>query len=165
MEKFIELREVAEKKIKIADHMLNVTYPLLKEGKLLMSVVDNLFLAYSNTMGSILYYDRMFNKIPSFEDNFDSKFNLFFQKSIKFHDIDNMFIKDMKDLKEIIVEHKKSAVEFTKKDKLVICSDKFETKIITVKDMQSYINKCILFIKEAKAITSENERLFRSSKE
>lgn len=161
MEKFQELRESSKKKLQVADHMLSVTYPLLNDVKLLVSVMENTFLAYTNAMSSVLHYDRMFHKIPAFEDNFESKFNLFRQKSMIKHRFDKKYAEDMQNLKIMLLEHRKSPVEFSRKDKFVICSDKFDIKTISVKDMQRYINNCRLFIQDVNSITSKNEELFR----
>jgi hypothetical protein len=43
MEEFQVLRDKAVEKIKIADHMLFMTYPLVKDPKLLMSILENTF--------------------------------------------------------------------------------------------------------------------------
>jgi hypothetical protein len=57
MEKFQELREVAKKKLQLADHILTMTYPIVNDSKLLLAVVENMFLALTNAMGSVLYYE------------------------------------------------------------------------------------------------------------
>lgn len=161
MEKFQELKERSIKKLKVADHMLFVTYPVVKEAKLLIAVLENIFLSYTNSMAALLHYDRLFHKIPPFKDNFESKFHLFKEKCMPRYDLNRSYIKDMQELKMLLIEHKKSPVEFTKKDKFVICSDKFKMKAITVSDMKGYINKAKIFIQDIQSITSENERLFR----
>lgn len=161
MEQFQELREYSKKKLHVADHMLSVTYPLLKDVKLLVAVMENTFLAYTNAMSSLLSYDRMFHKIPAFEDNFASKFNMFRLRSVEKHKLDKKYLEDIQNLKILLMEHKKSPVEFSRKDKLVICSDRFDVKTISVKDMQRYINNCRLFIQDVSSVTSKNEELFR----
>ena len=161
MEKFQELRAYSKKKLDVADHMLSVTYPLLKDVKLLVAVMENTFLAYTNAMSSVLHYDRMFHKIPAFEDNFESKFNMFKQKSMVRHGINHKYLEDMQKIKILLMEHRKSPVEFSKKDKFVICSDKFDVKTISVKDMQRYKNNCRLFIQDVSSVTSKNEDIFR----
>ena len=161
MEKFQELRDIAKKKITIADHMLSVTYPLLNETKILVSVMENVFLAYTNAMGSLLYYEGMFKRIPPFEDNFESKFNMLKQRCVDKHNMDKKYLLDMQDMKNLLLEHKKSPVEFVRKDRFVICSDKFNMKSISVSDMQRYIKRAKLFIQDTASITSKNEGLFR----
>jgi len=161
MEKFQELREIAKKKVQLADHMLSVTYPLVKEPKLLVSIMENTFLAYINAMGSLLYYERLFTKIPKFEDTFNSKLEMFKDKCLEKHKIDKIYVNDMTELKTLLLEHKKSTAEFTRKDKFVICSDNFSCKTISAIEMQRYINRAKLFIQYITAITSKNEGLFR----
>src|SRR3989339_632809 len=132
MEKFQELRDIAKKKLHLADHILTQTYPLIQDNKLLLAVVENIFLALTNAMGSILYYERLFKKIPPFHDNFDSKFNMFRSRVVDSYNIDKEQVKFIQEIKDMIVAHKKSPVEFTKKDKFVICSDDYNIKTITL---------------------------------
>jgi len=70
MEKFQELRELSKKRIRVADHMLTMTYPLVQDSKLLLAVVENIFLALTYIMGSVLHYERTFKRIPLFQDDF-----------------------------------------------------------------------------------------------
>ena len=162
MEKFQELKDKAKKNIKIADHMLYVTYPLIKDPKLLLAIIDNIFLTYTNAMAAILHYERLFKRIPPFkEDSFEDKFNIFKDKIIKRHNIDKSYLTEIRNIKDIIVEHKKSPVEFTKADKFVICSDNYRLKTISINDMKKYINKAKVFIEAMNNIIDKNGRIFK----
>ena len=161
MEQFQESRDKAKKNIQIADHMLGVTYPLVKDTKLLVAIMENIFLAYTNAMAAILYHERLFKRIPPFQDNFDSKFNMFRERCVEKFAFDKSEVADMKDIKELLVQHKKSPMEFIRKDRFVICSDNYRMKTLSLADIQSYISKAKLFIEKANSIVSENEGLFR----
>jgi len=161
MELFQEAMEKAKKNIQIADHMLTVTYPLVKDTKLLLAVIENIFLAYSNSMSAILYQDRILKKIPLFNNTFESKFNMFKQRCVDRYRIDKSFISEMQNIKETIIQHKKSPVEFVRKDRFVICSDNYKLKTINIEEIKRYLNKAKLFIEEAINILSKNEGLFR----
>lgn len=161
MEKFQEARDKAKKNIQIADHMLSVTYPLIKDTKLLLAIMENIFLAYTNAMGAILYHDRLFKKIPPFQETFESKFNMFKERCVIRHNLDKGHITDIQNIKDIIVEHKKSPVEFVRKDRFVICSDSYRMRAIGVNEIADYINKAKLFIQEMDDIVCENEGIFR----
>jgi len=163
MELFQELMEQAKKNINIADHMLSITYPLVKDTKLLLAIIENIFLAYTNAMSAILFQDRILKKIPPFKDTFESKFNIFRQKYIDRYKIDRNHVIEMQNLKEIIIEHKKSPVEFVRKDRFVICSNTYKLKTINLDAIKGYLNKAKLFIGEATNILSKNEGLFRES--
>ncbi len=145
MEKFQEAREKAIKNIKIADHMLAVTYPLIKDAKLLLTVMDNIFLALANSIAAVLYYEALYKRIPNFEDKFDSKFNLF-KTNIDKLKIDRKFVPFIQDVKNIITEHKKSAVEFRKGDRLVICSDNYSLQVLSEAQVGAYLERAKEFI-------------------
>ena len=159
MDLFKESMERAKRNIHIADHMLSVTYPLVKDTKLLLAIVENIFLAYTNAMSSLLYYKRALKLIPPFQDNFDSKFNIFRQRCVDKYKIDRNYIVEIQNLKDIIMGHKKSPVEFVRKDRFVICSDNYKLKTINLEEIKRYLNKAKLFIEEVNNIISKNERL------
>lgn len=161
MDLFKEAMESAKRNIHIADHMLSVTYPLVKDTKLLLAIVENIFLAYTNAMSSLLHYKRALKLIPPFQDNFDSKFNIFRQRCVDKYKIDRNYIIEMQNLKDIIIGHKKSPLEFVRKDRFVICSDNYKLKTINLEEIKRYLNKAKLFIEEVNNIISKNEGLFR----
>lgn len=160
MEKFQELREVAKKKVHIADHMLTQTYPLIKDPKLLLAIIENVFLALTNAIGSVLYYERLFKRIPPFQDNFSSKFNMFRARCVEKYKINKDYVGMIRDVKDIILQHKKSPVEFSRKDSFVICSEDYKMKVISIEQIKSYLDKTKLFIQEASYIVSKNENIF-----
>ncbi len=161
MEKFQEAKLKAKTNIANADHMLNVTYKLVRDTKLLLAVMDNIFLALTNSMGAILYYDYLFKRVPSFQETFDSKFNLFRAKSMIKHNIPNIYTKLIQDVKNIILQHKKSPVEFIRKDQIVICSENYQMQVIDLNKIKDYIYKTKTFVQLMDKIVSKNEHIFR----
>ncbi|MEK6875941.1 MAG: hypothetical protein AABX63_00900 [Nanoarchaeota archaeon] len=161
MERFQELRDSAGKKIQIADYMLTMTYPLVRDPKLLLSVVENLFLAYSYSISSLLHYERLFKRIPPFPDDFSSKIDLFADRCMGKYGIDSENLRIVKDLKEIIVAHKKSPVEFPRKDSFVICDEGYRLRTISPSIIKGYVEKAKLFIRKMSSIVSEDDAIFR----
>ena len=137
MERYEELRDIARKKIKVADYMLTMTYPMIKDPKLLLAVMENVFLALTNSVGSLLHYERVFKRVPPFQDTFVSKFSTF-KKCSKRYNIDETQIMMINEIKEIILQHKKSSVEFTRNDSFIICSDDYHMKTITLEKLLSF---------------------------
>ena len=162
MEKFQELRELANKKLQLADHIVTMTYPMVKDPHLLLSSIENLFLAFSYGMGSVLYYDRLFKRIPPFPDNFTSKYELFRDKCTKKYGLDQNYLKIIKDLREIIVTHKKSPMEFSRNEKFVICNGDYRMRTISSNEVKEYISKAKLFIKSISSIVSKDESIFKT---
>ena len=163
MERFQEEHNQAVQNLRIADHMLNVTYPLLNDPKLLLSVMDNTFLSLTHSMASILHYDRFFKRIPPFHDNFESKFNMFKLKSMPTHRIDKSIPETMLQIKELILLHRKSPVEFRKNGQFVICHENYETTIITLNQIKEFTQKAKQFINTTTEIVHGHERILRGS--
>lgn len=161
MEQFQILRDKANERIKIAEHILGSTFPLVKDPRLLLGVVDNIFLALNNAMTSVLDYERLFKRIPDFKEDFNSKFEMFKERILRRYNISIEYIFLIQDIKELNLEHKKSPMEFSRKDSFVICSNGFRCKTITTDDMKRFISKSKQFIQEISNIVGKDERIFR----
>jgi hypothetical protein len=160
MEKYRQLREISQKKIKLADHMLTMTYPVVKDPKLLVSVMENIFLALTNAIGSLLHYERTFKKVPQFEDTFISKFRVFKENCAKKYKIEESNISLIQEIKDIVLQHKKSPIEFTRKDSFVICSDDYIMQTITLEKMKTYILKSKSFLQKISNIIERNNQIY-----
>ena len=158
---FQERLDKAKQNIKIADHMLSVTYPLLKDSKLLLAIVENIFLSYTNSIAALLYYERELKKIPPFTDSFESKFNMFRERCVLKYNIEKSYLMEIHDVWDIIIEHKKSPVEFKRRDSFVICSESYKIKTITVNNIKDYLNKAKVFIGDIDNIVGKDEGLSR----
>ncbi len=158
MEYYEKVSQQARRDIKVADHMLNVTYKFVNDPKMLLTVVQRLMEAVKNTMATVLYYERLYKRIPPFEESFDSMYNMFKARCTRRYNINVEYIKLVEDLRHILEQHKKSPVEFSRKDKFVICSDNYRMQVITSEDIKKYINKAKLFQKEAERMVNLNGR-------
>lgn len=112
-------------KLHLAEHLLEVTYPLVKDPKMLQSVLSSLEQTHQNIFESI---------IPSSLANADTSFIM---KLNSFEDIlassmvlDKGIIKTIKTVDELTTQHKESAVVFSRKDSFVICDDDYNIKKI-----------------------------------
>ena len=161
MEQFQEYGDAAKKKISIADHMLTQTYPLVRDSKLLMAVLENTFLALSYAMNSILSYDKLFKNITVFPENFEARFHIFREKCAPRYNISKDHLLLIRDVKDIIMAHKKSPVEFTRNDRFVICSDDYKMKAVSVDLLKRYIMQAKTFVIQTNVITNKNAGLFR----
>lgn len=141
MEAYQRLLAEAKKKLALADHMLFVTHPLLKDPKLLLAVMENLFLAQTHTMGSLLYYERIFKRVQPFFDTFESKYRIFSEKCAVRYNLDPDYLDFLRSIKDVLVAHKRSPIEFSRKDQFVICSDDYELKVLNVSEIKGFVAK------------------------
>ncbi|HOI18344.1 MAG TPA: hypothetical protein PLX15_00580 [Candidatus Woesearchaeota archaeon] len=150
----------AKQNIKVADHMMNVTYPLVMDPKLFPTIIENIFLGYTNALAAILYYERYYKRIPPFNDSFDSKL-MFYETYVKEqYKFNNHYSKTMNNLRELMIAHKKSPVEFSRKGKFVICNDEYSLKTLDIDTVKSYIRECKVFISEIDKIIAKEVKIY-----
>lgn len=146
-------KEKARQQYDAAFHLLNVTYPLVQDQKMLIGIVHNLFSSLESSMDAILAYERQLRLIPAYPENFQSKFNLFRLKSVRRNQIPPQFVNLLKELNEMIRLHKESPMEFQRGSKFVICNGSYRMKSITVADLKSHLNLTKEFLELTEKIT------------
>jgi hypothetical protein len=152
--------ESAKQNIKVADHMMNVTYPLVMDPKLFPTIIENIFLGYANALAAILHYERYYKRIPPFNDSFDSKL-MFYDTYVKDqYKFNPHYAKTMNSIRELMIAHKKSPVEFSRKGKFVICNDEYSLKTLDIDVVKSYIRECKNFISEIERIISKEVKMY-----
>ncbi|MBW2988262.1 hypothetical protein DRJ48_00300 [Candidatus Woesearchaeota archaeon] len=161
MEKFQEAQSKAEKSLRIADHMLFVTYPLVKDDKLLISILENIFISLSNTIASVLYYERLFKRIPPFHDTFDSKFHLFVEKIMPRYKIDKKYRELIERVHHLVAKHKHAPVEFTRGGKYVICTNDYNISTLSVEELKEFVREAKELLKLNNRIIEKNAYIFK----
>ncbi len=161
MEKFQEFRDTAKAKLRAADHLLTQTYPSIRDPKLLMVVMEGIFSSLANAMTSILHYERTFKRVNALSGNFEHNLEVFAQECINRYSLSQDYISVMRELKNLVSEHKKSPVEFSRKDSFIICSDEYHIKIVTFDQLKRHLAVAKKFLEDAEKILSREEDLFR----
>ncbi len=156
MEKYEIARDNAVKRMKVADHILTMTYPLVRDPKLLKLVMKNMYLALQNAILMLLYYERLYKQIPPFHENFDTLLP-YLKKSLHKYGISIGYIGFINEIKEVMQRQKESEVEFVRKDKFVFASRDYDLSVMTNKELKDYIAKTKLFIQQVTEVIEENE--------
>ena len=134
MEEFDKNLKEAIRHLHIADHMIYVTFPLVKENRLLLKIFDEIYASVIQSINSVLKYERFCKRINSYNNNFDT-----FIEIAKNYGLSN---ENLKKIKEIIIinnRHKQSSMEFVKKDKVVIMSDKLGVEVLDLNTIKQYL--------------------------
>ncbi len=152
MENVEEAREKALRNLKIATHLLTQSYPLLQDPKLLLAVLQNLFLAMAHAMTAILAHEREWKRIPAFSDNFDARFDLLKLKVAPRQKIPAEQLQMILDIRALVSAHKEASVTFARKDAFVICEEGYRLKTLTVQDMKTMLAKTKVFIQQMERI-------------
>lgn len=164
MEKFEEETQKAKKLIRIADHMLTQTYPLLKDPKLLLAVIDNIYGAVQSSIAAMLHYDRHYKRVPPFTENFEAMFSLFRDKYKTRFNFTQEYYTVIERLRDIVVQHKKSPIEFARKDKFVICSDNYRLRTLSFDEIKRYLEQMKDFVNKINVVVQNNEGISNRSK-
>ena len=148
MDDYVKHGERARRHIYIADHMLTQTYPLVKDPKLLLGVLDNILSSLAHTLSMVLAHERTYKRIPPFQNTFESKMNMFKWKLVNLYHINTEYITLIEEVSDIIKKHKECPVEFARKNHFVICTDTYRMRTLSVEQMKKYISKARLFLTE-----------------
>jgi len=156
MQEFRNLVLEAHRKLRLADHMAYITYPMLKETKLLLTILDNLDKSLKLSLNAYLYYERLYKRISIYPDDFKTKLDLFERGPAKRYNLEN-YSKLIIEIHNILKKHRESPVSFVKKDKLVICNGDYRMKILEISDAKNYLAKAKPFILRLSNIEKEND--------
>ena len=111
-EKYFQSLEQATKSLQIADHMTYITFPLIKEKRLLLRVLSELNLAVISIINAVLQYEYSRKKIniyPSARENFRT-----FKELASGYGIGPEQLNRLVELVGLNESHKKSPFEFVK---------------------------------------------------
>ena len=73
IEKYIENLNKAESMLKTADHLLYMTYPLVREKRILLKILNQTYLVILSIVNAILQYEYVYKRIKLYktsEENF-----------------------------------------------------------------------------------------------
>jgi len=118
--------------------MIYLTYPVVRDSRLLVGIAENIFLAFANTLSFAL--ERKTTPPKTFE----AKLSAY----SRYYPTDGN-IEVMRELKEIILCHKKSQMEFSRRDSFVICDSAYATKTLTLESNKRFLASAKQFFKMA----------------
>ena len=138
MEKFQENLQEAIRSLQIADHMTYVTFPLVNEQRLLLKIFDEIYKSIINSINAILNYEYMYKRIQLYVNNGEN-IRTFANKCARNYNLNNEQTKKILEILELNKKHRQSAMEFVKKDKIVILSDSLKTQTLDIHKIKEYL--------------------------
>ncbi|MEK6917073.1 MAG: hypothetical protein AABW92_04990 [Nanoarchaeota archaeon] len=147
MEHYQESREKAIKHMKVADHILIMTYPLVQDPKLLKLVFKNIYLSIENLLLSLVHYESKYFKIPKFDGDFHSLLDLV-KPVMKKYNISVGYSNFLDELNHVMKTQRDADVEFIRKDKFVFASEDYKLNIVSQQKLKDYIVKGKLLTRE-----------------
>lgn len=139
----------ARRSLKVAEHLLNSTYPAVRDPRLILAVAEDIYTAVSIAMDAALSENDR-----SSEKGFVKRFEAFRALAGNCGLADDE-LSLPSELNKIIQEHKDSPVEFARKGDFVICDDDYACSVISSEDMKKYLFRAGLFIAKVEAMQGE----------
>ena len=147
MEKHEESLELANKHFQIADHFLYMTFPLIKENKLLLKIIEEISLSILNTINAVLQFEYLYKRIQIYSSSRDNLET--FKQISKRYSISSEQLQNLLKILELTRKHKESKFEFSKSDKIVIMTDGFP-ETLTEEKTKLFLSETRDFIKKAR---------------
>lgn len=138
MEKFILSIDSASKTLQTADHMIYITFPLIKDNRILIKIFGEIYAAILGTINAVLQYDYAYKRIMLYNDA-AANFKNFREKCAPRFGISQEEMARIIEIFKIMEGHKQSPMEFVKSDKFVILSDTLKTDIVTIEKLKEYL--------------------------
>jgi len=149
MEKFLENIYMAEKSLKTVDHMVYVTFPLIKDKRLLLKIIQELKDIITNCITSILQYDYLYKKINLYKDSREN-FRTFTEKCAPRYNISKNEINLILELFDLVEKHKESPFEFIKENKVIILSDGMKPATLSLEKTKEFLLLAKAILKKTK---------------
>lgn len=146
---FLEHLQEAEKTIQYVDHMLYITFPLIKDKRLLIRILTEIKSAIVNCINAILQYEYINERITLYKSAKEN-FEIFIKRCTINYKITKEEISSIFELFEIIEKYKDSPVEFLRDEKIIILSESMKMKTITIEKIKSFLLLAKNLIKKAK---------------
>jgi hypothetical protein len=150
-EKFIENLDKAASLLQTADHMLYMTYPLIKEKRLLLKILNEIYIVILSTINAILQYEYLYKRITLYK-NAKENFSVFKNKCAGRYSITPEQIEKILEIFNLAEKHKKSPFEFVRNNKIVIMTNALKTDTITIENMKEYIFTAKDLLRKAETI-------------
>lgn len=154
MDRISQARQSSLKSIQMAKYLLTNTYPLLREPKTLLSISNHVFSSFMSSISMLLTAERSKKQIPPYHETTESKINSFKQNLVKKYNFEE-YLETVEKINNLGKYHKKSAVEFSRDKKFVMCDNQFkDIKSISEQDVKSFIQKAMEFNEKVSSVVA-----------
>jgi len=157
MDSFVAAKELARRKVGVADHILTQTYPLVQDPKLLVAVLQNLHDAVDEGIKALLFYELSLKRIPPFTDSFDGRMAAFQRYIAPKYSVPPKFPRFVSELRETVKEHRQSPVEFVRNKQLVICNESYRIRTLNAEQLKKHLQRAKAFIAFVESKVNRND--------
>jgi hypothetical protein len=141
-------KEILEMKrcLNAADHLTYMTYPLIKDYKLLIQIAKNIYDAMIKGVNIVLEHDRLYKRIDLLPQNFEPRFQIFQRECVRKYNFKGEEVSLIIELKDLLNNHLRSSMVFRRRDEMVIYGENLRIKKLSLPMVKDYLTKAKPFI-------------------
>lgn len=129
MEKYLETVRGANRYFDVADHMIYVTYPLVNDTKIILTIIENLYNALVQGIDALICHNYLYKKVSYYPKDIEGKIEMFKTLAAKYGFDRNVVIL-LKDLKSLVEHRNNSPMEFSRSGSHVLADRNFGLKMV-----------------------------------
>ncbi|MBI5871479.1 hypothetical protein HZB88_00130 [archaeon] len=154
------MQELAEAKREHqrADHIVYMTYPLIKETKLLGYAIEGTYKAALKAVEALIRHEQEYKRLPA--GRFDAELGIqaFREHCMQRYKFDRKLLNTLLELKMLSSMRAQSPIEFSKREQFIICTKEYQTRIIELQKVKQYLNDVRELMTNVEAITNAGDR-------
>jgi len=148
----------AKKESELADHLLYVTFLLVKENKFLLPILEHITNAAQKTLQALIEHEYTYKRISLCPTNFAVQISLYREQIEKTHALDPIFFRLLKKLIEIQRFEKDAIVRFKRGDKYILATGEYsQMTVLDVENIKKFLNCTKKFIEKAEPIVMKDD--------
>ncbi len=148
MEDYKLLYEKAEREVKIADHMAYVTSRLIKDKKIIVSVVDHINKALLNSINSYMYREKMYKRLRNIPEDKGLLIRLFFSKYAKDLNLNKSLESMSQKIMRAMDSYNKQGMMLKRTNKFVVISPSYEVIDFDMNEVRKWLDEAKVFVKK-----------------
>lgn len=137
--KHLELFNKAKEELKLCDHMIYITLPLLNDKRLFLTAVDHLHSAVINSIIALFEYERYWKRIRNVPNEPRTAIHEFIKTYSNKLNVGKDIVLMINELNNFNFYRKKGGINLQRKDKFIVISPNYETISIDEKTVKKFI--------------------------
>ena len=156
MENYHELINKAQKEIDSSDHLLFVTYNIVKDSKFVFSVTNQLIDAVKYALEALLEFERKSKLIEPYPKQFNFMVETFKKKVAERREFDERTTNFLNKLVSMEQTIDSSSLNFRRGDTYVLADEDFGTQSIELQTIKSYFSSAQEFVSKVGDIIEQD---------
>ena len=132
------LIENSKKTLRTADHLIYVTYSIIKEKRLLIKIFETLHSVTLDVVNAILQNEYSYKRIKIYND-IQVNFEIFTNSCAARYGILPEHLNFIAQILNLMKKHKESPMEFVRHEKYVIMSDNLHAESLTLDQLKMFL--------------------------